>query len=112
MIHTCHAHGCTRVVPPARFACRAHWFMLRPALQRAIWNEYKFGQEVCKDPSLRYLAVQQRAVAELAFKPNDEEAARICAEYIWYSETFRRRAIDAGLGDPLEGLDPAGVSAS
>ena len=86
------------------FACRTHWAAVRPALQQAIWREYKNGQEVRKDPSLRYLAVQQRAVGELAFKPHDEEAARIAAEYLWKSEAFRKRAIEAGLGDPLVGL--------
>lgn len=103
-MHTCHAHGCNRVVPPRMFACRAHWAAVRPVLQRAIWREYKNGQEVRKDPSLRYLAVQQRAVGELAFRPFDEEAARIAAEYLLKSEDFRKRAIEAGQGDPLVGL--------
>lgn len=105
MTHTCHAHGCARVVSPRMFACRFHWMALRPALQRVIWAEYRFGQEVRKTPSLRYLAVQQRAVAELAFKPHDEEAARIATEYLLVSEQFRRAAIEAGEGDPLEGID-------
>lgn len=104
MNHTCHAHGCTRVVPPRMFACRAHWAALRPVLQQAIWREYKEGQERTKDPSVRYLAVQRRAVAELAFKPNDEEAAMVVADYLRESEKFRKRAIDAGQGDPLVGL--------
>lgn len=112
MTHTCHAHGCTVRISPRLFACRRHWFALRPALQRAIWAEYRFGQEVRKDPSPRYMAVQRRAVAELAFKPNDEEAARICAEYILESEKWRRTCLERGLGDPLEGLDPPGVRAA
>ena len=33
MTHTCHAHGCTRVVPPRMFACEHHWAALRPALR-------------------------------------------------------------------------------
>ena len=104
MNHTCHAYGCTTIVPPRMFCCRSHWAALRPVLQAAIWREYKSGQERTKTPSVRYLAVQQRAVAELAFKPYDEEAGRIAAEYLWKSEEFRGRAIAAGLGDPLIGL--------
>lgn len=102
--HTCHAHGCTRVVPPKRFACIAHWFALRLPLRNAIWREYQDGQEQRKDPSVRYLAVQRRAVAELAFKPDDEDAARIAAPYLMASEQFRQKAIEMGLGDPLAGI--------
>lgn len=61
--HTCHAHACTRAVPPRMFMCRAHWFSLRKPIRDAIWNEYRSGQEIDKRPSLRYLAVQQRAIA-------------------------------------------------
>lgn len=104
MIHTCHAHGCNRIVAPRLFACRAHWFELRLPLRNAIWREYREGQEDDKRPSVRYLCVQQRAVAELAFKPNDEEAARIAAPYLMASEKFRRQAIAQGLGDPLAGI--------
>lgn len=85
--------------------CRPHWFSLRKPLQDAIWKEYKPGQENDKNPTARYLAVQRRAVAELAFKPNDEEAARTVAPYLWESEKWRRVAIEMGAGDPIEGLE-------
>lgn len=111
MTHTCHAHGCTRVVPPRMFACRLHWFALRPALQRAIWHEYRFEQEIDKKPSLRYLCVQQRAVGELAFKPNDEAAALAAAPYLLKSNTYRLEAIERGMGDPLAGIAEAPVTA-
>jgi hypothetical protein len=101
MSHTCHAHGCERRVPPSMFACKHHWFALRKPLRDAIWREYRPGQEKTKDPSARYMAVQRRAVAELAFKPHDEEAARISAEYMLHSERWRRVAIERGEGDPL-----------
>jgi hypothetical protein len=51
------------------------------------------------------MAVQRRAVAELAFKPHDEEAARIVARYLMASEVYRNAAIEEGHGDPLEGID-------
>lgn len=105
--HHCHAHGCNRAVPPRMFMCRAHWYALRPVIRHAIWREYVPGQENTKTPTLRYLAVQQRAIAELVFKAHDEEAARTAAEYIAKSEHYRQRSIDAGLGDPLEGIAKA-----
>jgi hypothetical protein len=104
MAHTCHAHGCTAVVPPRMFACLYHWRALPVALQRAIWCEYRAGQERTKATSVRYMAVQRRAVGVLAFKPNDERAAAIAAPYLIESEIWRREAIAAGQGDPLEGI--------
>ena len=106
--HRCHAHGCERSVPPSRFACEQHWFTLRKPLRDAIWREYRSGQERDKRPSPRYCAVQRLAVAELAFKPNDEQAARTVAFYLQHALRWRQQAIEEGLGDPLAGLLPAG----
>jgi hypothetical protein len=102
--HTCHAHGCDEIVPPEMFACRAHWYALRKPVRDAIWREYRQGQENDKNPSLRYLAVQRLAVAELAFKPHDEAAALVAAPYLLAAERYRCAAIRDGLGDPLLGL--------
>lgn len=102
--HRCHAHGCDARVPPRMFVCGAHWARLRDPLRRAIRREYRPGQERDKRPSLRYMAVQQLAVAELAFRPHDEKAALDAAAYILAAEQWRRRALAAGLGDPLAGL--------
>lgn len=104
MSHRCHAHGCNAPVPPAMFMCRPHWFALRKPLRDAIWNEYRRGQERSKTPSARYMAVQRRAVGELAFRPNDEAAALVAANYLKASEEWRARAMRLGQGDPLEGL--------
>lgn len=104
MTHLCHAVGCNREVPPKMFMCPRHWFSLRGAVRAAIWREYRPGQENDKNPSVRYMAVQRRAIGELLFKPNDESAARLAAPYLLEAETWRRKAIDAGLGDPLEGI--------
>lgn len=103
--HTCHAHGCTASVPPRLFMCRLHWAQVKPVLQKLIWRYYRAGQEIDKKPSLMYLAVQQRAVAEVAFRPHDEEAARIAAQYIIKSEVLRRECLDRRLGDPLHLVD-------
>jgi hypothetical protein len=102
--HTCHAHGCETPVPPRMFMCKSHWFKLRKSLRDAIWREYRPGQERDKQPSARYMAVQRRAVGEVAFKPHDEEAARIAAPYLIESERWRAIAINAGEGDPLAGI--------
>jgi hypothetical protein len=83
------------------FACKPHWFALSKRLRDAIWREYRPGQENDKRPSARYMAVQRRAVGELAFRPHDEQAARDAAPYMLESEAWRRLAIDAGEGDPL-----------
>lgn len=105
-MHTCHAHGCTRAVPPKMFACRSHWFALPKKIRDAVWNEYVPGQEDTKTPSFRYMAVQRLAVAHTAFKPHDEHAAYTAACYTAEALKWREKAIEAGQGDPLEGLLP------
>ena len=105
MIHKCHAHGCEVAVPPAMFACKPHWFSLPKAMRDAIRRECRPGQERNKNPSARYLAVQQRAIGMMAFRPNDENAAAIAAHYTFRAEQWRLRAIDGGHGDPLAFLE-------
>lgn len=107
--HTCHAHGCTVEVPPKMFMCKPHWFALPKKVQRAIWREYRPGQERDKMPSARYMAVQQYAVCQSAFRPNDEQSARDAAQYLARALRFQQLAIEQGEGDPLEGLLPEGV---
>lgn len=102
MKHHCHAHGCTRAIPPKLFMCPPHWKALPTELKAAIWREYRPGQEKDKRASYRYLAVQQRAVAFSASQLGDHEAA---TKYIHSSEAFRQRAVEAGQGDPLEVVD-------
>lgn len=104
--HTCHAHGCGRAVPPRMWGCRAHWFALPKKIRDAIRREYRPGQEADKRPSYRYMAVQRLAVAMTAFKPNDEIAELVVAEYMKEAIIFQQAAIAKGLGDPLEGLLP------
>jgi len=86
------------------FMCRGHWFALRKTMRDAIWREYRPGQENDKAASARYMAVQRLAVAEVAFKPNDEAAALVATAYVVESEKWRRLAIDGGAGDPLVSL--------
>ncbi len=103
MSHRCHAHGCRREVPPKFLFCAPHWHQTRKTLQNAIWNEYRQGQEARKDPTHRYLAIQQLCVSELAYRPPGSGA--IATEYAERAELFRQRAIAEGSGDPFEQLD-------
>jgi hypothetical protein len=53
--HHCHWPGCERVVPPAMWGCKQHWFKLPARLRALIWRTYQPGQEVTKTPSRDYL---------------------------------------------------------
>ncbi len=125
MSRLCHAHGCYTAVPPKMFMCKPHWFMLPADLRDAIWREYRPGQEITKNPSPRYMAVQKLAVARVAFKPNDKCSTcgeadnstfrsslcsdawhvtgerRVMTQYLLDAKQWRAAAIKEGLGDPL-----------
>lgn len=58
--HHCHWPGCSKEVPPAMWGCKKHWFMLPKNLRDEIWKAYTPGQEITKQPSLRYLKIAQR----------------------------------------------------
>lgn len=62
MNHTCHAHGCTKRVPPKMLMCLKHWRMVPKFAQDDIWRTYVPGQEVRKDPTNEYMKAQQRAI--------------------------------------------------
>ena len=61
--HFCHAKTCKIVVPPKRLMCKRHWFMVPADLRKAVWREYRPGQEVDKDPTAEYLKTAQKAIA-------------------------------------------------
>src|SRR5688572_9678570 len=109
MIHLCHAHGCSEQVPARLFMCSKHWHSVPKNLQDAIWREYRSGQETDKQPSARYLAVQQLAIMHAVFRPNSEQAAQIAARYLFQAMKWRAVALEAGDGDPLSGLIPSEV---
>lgn len=91
------------------FMCRGHWSRLPTPVQRAIYREYRPGQEKDKKPSTAYLAVQQWAIALVAFRPNDEQAAATSAKYILGAAVCRTLAMSEGALDPLRGLVPKGT---
>lgn len=104
--HKCHAHGCSREVPPRFLFCAPHWHATRKTLQNAIWNEYRVGQEERKDPSARYLAIQRLCVSELAYRPAGGVPAAVGVAHAYgeQAEHFRQKAIAQGQGDPFEQL--------
>jgi len=58
--HHCHWPGCDKPVPPAKWGCSKHWFMLPRDLRGAIWATYNIGQEQTKTPSRAYVTVARR----------------------------------------------------
>lgn len=61
--HHCHWPGCSEEVPPARWGCRRHWYMLPEALRTRIWRAYKIGQEETGAPSAEYIAAARETQA-------------------------------------------------
>ena len=59
--HHCHWPGCSEQVPPAKWGCRRHWYMLPAAIRDAIWRTYRIGQERSQSPSREYVAAAHAA---------------------------------------------------
>lgn len=73
--HSCHAEGCTKLVPPRLLMCGRHWNMV-PRLQQArVWATYRRGQEVTKDPSPEYLVAMREAIATVAQRESAQREA-------------------------------------
>jgi hypothetical protein len=104
MSHTCHAPGCLLFVSPRMFMCPPHWLALPKKIRDAIWREYQSGQEISKRASWRYMAVQRLALAYSVFRPNDEKCVLNALAYSTSAMRYAKKAIEEGLGDPLEGL--------
>jgi len=65
-MHCCHARGCAVEVPPRKLFCLKHWRMTPRALQAAVWEHYRPGQEIDKQPSEAYLAAMNAAIEAVA----------------------------------------------
>ena len=66
--HYCHAEGCKILVPPRLFMCKFHWYQVPKKLRDRIWEEYRPGQEIDKNPSKKYLKVAAEAIDAVAIK--------------------------------------------
>jgi hypothetical protein len=64
--HTCHARGCTMLVPPERLMCGRHWKMVPPELQKAVWHHYRAGQCDDKDVTAEWHTAADAAIAYVA----------------------------------------------
>ena len=53
--HTCHWPGCEKIVSPAMWGCKQHWFKLPARLRAKIWRHFRPGQEISKTPSREYI---------------------------------------------------------
>lgn len=56
-LHHCHWPGCNEQVPPAKFSCTRHWYMIPQGLRNKIWAAYRPGQENDLSPSAKYREV-------------------------------------------------------
>lgn len=57
--------------------CPVHWRMVPRHLQRAVWQNYREGQEIDKRPSAAYLEAAERAIAAVAELSGTETSTRI-----------------------------------
>ncbi len=66
MSHTCHAIGCSKVVPREMFMCRTHWFALPQHLKSQVLKAYRPGQ--CDDYNITpaYAQAAQSSIRFLA----------------------------------------------
>ena len=72
--HTCHADGCTTVVPRKLFMCKRHWFMLPQSMRDAVWAAYTPGQETLRVmPTDAYFAATFAAIDYVRDAMKDEE---------------------------------------
>ena len=53
-------------VPPIWLLCRHHWFQVPRRLRDAVWEAYRPGQEITKDPSPEWLKAANEAVQWVA----------------------------------------------
>lgn len=92
MAHTCHAMRCEAKVPPRLHMCKPHWSRVPRRLQRALWAEYRTGQERDKQPTAAYLraaAACVEAVATAEGHPAEEIAIEVDAYLSWATRLER-----------------------
>ena len=66
MNHTCHVNRCDKRVPPRMLMCRAHWRLVPPVMQRAVYDSYRPGQCDDRGPSRDWLRVARTALNHVA----------------------------------------------
>ena len=84
--HTCHAIGCSVEVPPRMLFCRRHWYAVPKHLRDRIWQTYRPGQEVTKDPSVEYVEAATEARLAVAAQEAGRPFTDIGAAIRWFRE--------------------------
>jgi hypothetical protein len=76
-LHHCHAVDCWERVPPKFLMCARHWYKVPAVLRRRVWQTYRIGQEIDKQPSEAWCLAAREAinfVAQAEGKPKVPEA--------------------------------------
>lgn len=68
MSHHCHAKGCQTKCKPEFLMCPRHWRMVPGQFQRLVWAHYRPGQCDDKQPSEKWHAAADIAIAAVALK--------------------------------------------
>lgn len=55
--------------------CKPHWLMVPKPLRRLVWQLYRAGQEIRKDPTAEYLEAAGRAIDAVAAIESGRRAA-------------------------------------
>lgn len=66
--HLCHADFCNVKTPPSRLMCLKHWRKVPVVLRHLVWETYRPGQEVDKQPSDEYLLAAEKAICAVSVK--------------------------------------------
>jgi len=74
--HHCHAIGCEIAVRPSLLMCRAHWNMVSPDIQNAIYASFRHNQCADRKPSLDWLIAACKARLQVAQIENKKEAEK------------------------------------
>lgn len=61
-IHTCAAPGCVQQISTACLMCREHWFMVPPAIRRAVNESWSIAPDFRALENPEYMAARQAAI--------------------------------------------------
>lgn len=78
--HHCHAKGCAAHCPPEHLMCLAHWRLVPPKLQQAVWAHYRKGQTEDMNVSGEWLVAARLAICAVAVAEGLQTAEQAEAE--------------------------------
>lgn len=89
--HHCHAIGCGMVIPPRLLFCYRHWMMTPYVHRAAVRDAYRFGQEIDKNPSGRWMIAAQKAICAVAVREGNMSASEAQERVRHTTELFSNR---------------------